>query len=255
MAQQYKKYPIERMQPSSTCTTTINRPKISSTSYGQTTTPKYPTHSSLTNQYKSYKQTKPSTNIVYKSSSTNSNYRTLSALAKTKNDSNKYIRGIVIAAPQNESTHGWIYSKTTNATYQLPYSNTKHYIPDQIVLFNPTIGKLRGLNLKEARILMSQGKMNINNYNNYFISEPISTNIYHTKLYKLSDIHNNYLTENSESIYNKNKFILNTFLNLRENDEIEFKLLLDTNNNKFPMDKMIIIMERYLNGFINAKGG
>ena len=67
-----------------------------------------------------------------------SKHRTLTTTARKKTDSNQYIRGIVLVAPQNESVHGWIYSKSNNAMYQLPFDANKHYIPQQIVLFKPT---------------------------------------------------------------------------------------------------------------------
>lgn len=109
--------------------------------------------------------------------------------------------------------------------------------------------------MTEARFLMTQNKLNINNYNNYFVTETISNNIFHTKLIKLKEINESYLTEDSESIYNKNKFVLNTFINLTENNKIEFKQIMNNNSGQFPLKKIVNIMERYLNGFINMNGG
>lgn len=111
--------------------------------------------------------------------------------------------------------------------------------------------------MEEARFLMTQNKLNINNYNNYFVNETISNNIFHTKLYNLDEINNKYLTEDSESIYSKDKFVMNTFINLTENGHIEFKQINGSNynSNLFPLKKIVNIMERYLNGFINMNGG
>lgn len=67
-----------------------------------------------------------------------SKYRALANQARTKSEASKYIRGIVIVTPQNETTHGWIYSKSTNMMYQLQWNNNKHYIVDQVVLFSPS---------------------------------------------------------------------------------------------------------------------
>ncbi len=58
-------------------------------------------------------------------------------MLQTKAKAHKLLRGVIIATPQNETTPGWIYCKSTNDTYRLPWSATAHYMVDQIVLFRP----------------------------------------------------------------------------------------------------------------------
>eukprot|EP00484_Ammonia_sp_Unknown_P018294 CAMPEP_0197035752 /NCGR_PEP_ID=MMETSP1384-20130603/13457_1 /TAXON_ID=29189 /ORGANISM="Ammonia sp." /LENGTH=503 /DNA_ID=CAMNT_0042465849 /DNA_START=22 /DNA_END=1533 /DNA_ORIENTATION=+ len=174
--------------------------------------------------------------------------------ASSSSSSSKYLRGVVIVTPQNESTHGWIYCKSSNMMYQLPYSASKHYMVDQVVLFTAS-NQLRGLTLTEARSLMMQNKLNIHNYHNYFVNETTSHNICHTKLFELDEINKSYLTEDSESRHQQNKWVLNTFIDLTESSEIEFKLLPSTHSGCLPTAQMIAVMERYLNAFINVNGG
>jgi len=172
----------------------------------------------------------------------------------------KLLRGVIIATPQNEKTHGWIYCKSTNNTYQLPWSDNTHFMVDQVVLFRPN-HSLRGLRVEEARSLMLQNKLDIKRYNDYFVADHLSTDIARTTLLDLDEIHSRYLTVSSESKHSETKFILNTVLDVREGTEIEFKCLdaqcpsSSSNLKVFPMHKMVNVMERYLNGFINMNGG
>eukprot|EP01083_Nonionella_stella_P052069 138308_1 len=238
MTQAGSDYPIDRIQST---TSTPSRPSAKRTP------------STYTNgAYKPYQPC--SGNVIYKSSSKPNITPHNTAMGKAQTDNNKYKRGIVIVTPQNDTTPGWIYCKANNAMYQLPFDLTTHYIVNQIVLFNAT-SQLRGLNLTEARSLMQQGKLNIKHYNNYFVAQQISKNIHHTQLIALDEINTKYLTEHSESMSNKPRFVLNTTINVRENNEIEFKLFDGSKRATFPMDKVVHIMERYLNGFVNMNGG
>ena len=113
--------------------------------------------------------------------------------------------------------------------------------------------------MEEARSLMIENKLNIKHYSNYVVSDNISQDIAHTKLLDLEEINNRYLNEDSESIHSQHRFILNTVIDVREGTEIEFKCIEPMTSSGspsiFPMHKMVNIMERYLNGFINMNGG
>ena len=116
--------------------------------------------------------------------------------------------------------------------------------------------------MEEARNLMARNKLNIKHYSNYFVADNLCTDISHTKLLDLDSIHSQYLNEDSQSIHSQNRFILNTVLDVREGAEIEFKCLeamttpgYPSESKVFPMHKMVDVMERYLNGFINTNGG
>ena len=123
--------------------------------------------------------------------------------------------------------------------------------------------------MEEARSLMTQNKLNIKHYSNYFVSENLSHDIAHTKLLDLEETDNRYLNEHSQSMQSRNRFILNTVTDVREGTENEFKCLeamtagfpsrsssgTSSTLKVFPMHKMVNIMERYLNGFINMNGG
>ena len=82
-----------------------------------------------------------------------------------------------------------------------------------------------------------------------------SDNVLHTKLIDLDVINKEYLNESVESISNQSAFILNTFIDSRVSNETEFKLLDGSSHTQFPLDKLINVSERYLNGFVNARGG
>ena len=130
-AQQYGGYPVDKIQTSSP--NKINRSQIPSTTsavggYISSNNNKYSSNYNNNVSYQSHGG--------YKSVSTTNNSMKYAALSTNTNTN--YLRGVVIAAPQNEKEHGWIYCKSTNNMYQLQFSSTKRYIPQQIVLFTPS---------------------------------------------------------------------------------------------------------------------
>ena len=117
---------------SSSSSSTVHKPSSSSNVvYKSSTCGGYVPRSSCSSTQRS------SRGQISNNNNNNNSYNALATQAKSKQASSKYIRGIVIVTPQNESTHGWIYSKATNMMYQLPFNVHKHYIVDQVVLFTP----------------------------------------------------------------------------------------------------------------------
>ena len=96
---------------------------------------------------------------------------------------------------------------------------------------------------------------NYNNNNNRILE--IAQKVLSTSKISLNDIQSKYLDDNGESKWDADYYVKNNKLNVREEIEHEFKYYQIFSKFKGTTDTELIIhtTEKYINGFINTKGG